>query len=151
MMFERGADTGDTPGEFQYWVERLPLAQIIASPQGYRDLRHNADKQVLGIGTGMGTARLTASVTALGMDPRFDLSHAYWLVAGTAGIDPADGITGSAVWAEWLVDGDLVQEIDPCEMPVGWTTGYLPPSKPSPTSSPCARVSIIMPHTSTPA
>src|SRR5262245_36669472 len=24
-MFERGADTGDEPGEFQYWVEREKL------------------------------------------------------------------------------------------------------------------------------
>jgi len=24
-MFERGADTGDEPGEYQYWVEREKL------------------------------------------------------------------------------------------------------------------------------
>ncbi|MGI4886829.1 MAG: hypothetical protein ACRYFR_17875 [Janthinobacterium lividum] len=135
-MFERGADAGDTPGEFQYWVERLPLRQTIAFPQGYRDLHYNADKQVLGICTGMGTARSAASVMALGLDPRFDLSHAYWLVAGIAGIDPADGSTGSAVWAEWLVDGDLAHEIDPREMPAGWATGYLPLSKTQPYQQP---------------
>jgi purine nucleoside permease len=49
---------------------------------------------------------------ALGMDPRFDLSKAYWLVAGIAGIDPADGSLGSAAWAEWVVDGDIGYEID---------------------------------------
>jgi purine nucleoside permease len=89
-MFEIGADTGDRPGEFQYWVERLPLSQTIPFPQGYRNLRYNAEKQVLGICTGMGTARSAASIMALGMDPRFDLSHAYWLVAGISGIDPQD-------------------------------------------------------------
>jgi purine nucleoside permease len=135
-MFERGEDVGDTPGEFQYWVERLPLAQTIAFPQGYRALRYNPEKQVLGICTGMGTARAAASVMALGMDPRFDLSKAYWLVAGIAGIDPADGSTGSAVWAEWLVDGDLAHEIDPREMPQDWTTGYLPLSKTKPYQQP---------------
>jgi purine nucleoside permease len=135
-MFERGEDVGDTPGEFQYWVERLPLAQTIAFPQGYRALRYNPEKQVLGICTGMGTARAAASVMALGMDPRFDLSKAYWLVAGIAGIDPADGSTGSAVWSEWLVDGDLAHEIDPREMPQDWATGYLPLSKTKPYQEP---------------
>ena len=33
---------------------------------------------------------------ALGMDPRFDFSDAYWLVAGIAGIDPEDASIGSA-------------------------------------------------------
>src|ERR1051326_3309630 len=70
-MFERGADTGDEPGEFQYWVEREKLDRVMAFPQGYRDLRMNAGG-VLGIVTGVGTARAAASIMALGMDPRFD-------------------------------------------------------------------------------
>lgn len=135
-MFEIGADTGDRPGEFQYWVERLPLSQTIPFPQGYRDLRYNPDKQVLGICTGMGTARSAASIMALGMDPRFDLSKAYWLVAGIAGIDPNDGSAGSAVWAEWLVDGDLAHEIDPREIPSDWSTGYLPLRRAKPYEEP---------------
>src|SRR5437867_10759673 len=40
-MFERGADTGDEPGEFQYWVERDKLDLVYPFPQGYRDLRMN--------------------------------------------------------------------------------------------------------------
>jgi purine nucleoside permease len=98
-MFERGADTGDQPGEFQYWVEREKMDQVLSFPHGYRALRMNQDG-VLGMVTGVGTARAAASVMALGMDPRFDLTKAYWLVAGIAGIDPADGSIGSAVWAE---------------------------------------------------
>jgi purine nucleoside permease len=90
-MFEIGADTGDVPGEYQYWVERQHLTQVLPFPQGYHDLRLNPQTGVLGLLTGMGTARATASVMALGLDPRFDLSHAYWLVAGIAGIDPHVG------------------------------------------------------------
>lgn len=135
-MFEIGADTGDRPGEFQYWVERVPLAQKIPFPQGYRDLRYNPEKQVLGICTGMGTARSAASIMALGMDPRFDLSKAYWLVAGIAGIDPNDGSAGSAAWAEWLVDGDLAHEIDTREIPADWSTGYLPLRRAKPYEQP---------------
>jgi purine nucleoside permease len=135
-MFERGLDSGDAPGEFQYWVERLPLPDTLSFPHGYKTLRYNREKQVLGICTGMGTARSAASIMALGMDPRFDLTNAYWLVAGIAGIDPEDGSTGSAVWAEWLVDGDLAHEIDVREMPKDWPTGYLPLSKTKPYQQP---------------
>ena len=135
-MFEPGADTGDQPGEFQAWVERLPLPVVLPFPQGYRDLRYNPGKGVLGIVTGVGTARAAASIMALGMDPRFDLSRAYWLVAGIAGADPNDMSLGSAAWAEWLVDGDLAHEIDPREMPRSWTTGYLPLERAKPYALP---------------
>ena len=73
---------------------------------------------------------------ALGMDGRFDLRKAYWLVAGIAGIDPADGSLGSAVWAEWVVDGDLAHEIDAREIPPDWKTGYVPLRKSVPYERP---------------
>jgi len=40
-MFEVGADTGDTPGEYQYWVEHEHLDTILPFPAGYHDLRLN--------------------------------------------------------------------------------------------------------------
>ncbi|HEV3329619.1 MAG TPA: purine nucleoside permease [Bryobacteraceae bacterium] len=124
-MFERGADTGDVPGELQFWVERNHLDRVIPFPQGFHDLRMNRDG-VLAILTGVGTAKSTAAIMALGMDPRFDLTKAYWLVAGIAGINPARGSLGTAAWAEWVVDGDLAREIDAREIPSTWKTGYLP-------------------------
>lgn len=66
-----GGDTGDRPGEFQTWVEQLPLLEKLPFPQGYRDLRYNPEKGVLAIVTGVGTARAAPSIMALGMDPRF--------------------------------------------------------------------------------
>ncbi len=135
-MFEIGADTGDMPGEFQYWVEREKLDRVIPIPQAYHDVRANADGSVIGIVTGMGNTRSAASIMALGLDPRFDFSQAYWLVAGIAGIDPADGTLGCAVWADWLVDADLGHEIDAREMPAGWKTGYLPFSRTEPYQQP---------------
>lgn len=124
-MFELGEDSGDRPGEFQLWVEREKLTQKLPFPQGHRDLRTNG-KGVLALVTGIGTAKAAASIMALGMDPRFDLSKAYWLVAGIAGVDPADASLGSAAWAEYVVDGDLSHEIDAREIPAAWTTGYVP-------------------------
>jgi purine nucleoside permease len=142
-MFEQGADTGDAPGEYQYWVEREHLDTVLPFPQGFHDLRMNAHTGVLGLLTGVGTARAAASVMALGLDPRFDLSHAYFLVAGIGGIDPAVGSLGSAVWSEWIVDGDLGYEIDAREIPHDtpeqralWTTGYVPFRKTVPYEQP---------------
>ncbi len=138
-MFEPGEDTGDQPGEFQFWVERERLTRVLPFPQGYRDLRANADGSVLGIVTGVGTARSAASIMALGLDPRLDLAKSYWLVAGIAGIDPHDGPLGAAVWAEWVVDGDLSHEIDAREKPADWPTGYIPLRKKKPYELPVDR------------
>ena len=124
-MFEVGHDRGDTPGELQYWVEREGLDKTYPLPAAYHDVLAN-DQGVVAIVTGGGTAHSASSIMALGLDPRFDLTHAYWLVAGIAGVDPADASLGSAAWAEWIIDGDLAHEIDPREMPKDWPTGYFP-------------------------
>jgi purine nucleoside permease len=124
--FELGKDSGDTPGEFQYWVERLPLPKSLPFPVGRRALRYNPAKHVLGIVVGSGSINSSASIMALGLDPRFDLSKAYWIVAGIAGIDPNAGSVGSAAWAEWVVDRDLTHEIDAREIPSDWSTGLVP-------------------------
>src|ERR1700709_231864 len=63
-MFEQGADTGDIPGEYQFWVERQHLDTVLPFPAGYHDLRLNPRTGVLGILTGVATARATASVMA---------------------------------------------------------------------------------------
>ena len=125
-MFETGEDSGDKAGEFQRWNERQKLTTVFPAPHMHHNIHLNADTGVLGIVTGMGTANAAASVMALGLDPRFDLSKAYWLVAGISGFDPADASLGSVAWAEYLVDGDLAHEIDAREIPSDWETGYFP-------------------------
>lgn len=124
-MFENGEVAGDTPGEFQFWVERMPLDRSLPFPAGNWELRMN-DEGVLGMCTGGGIPNATASVMALGMDSRFDFSKAYWLIAGIAGGDPADLSLGSAAWARFVVDGDLLYEIDGREIPDEWPYGLVP-------------------------
>ncbi len=124
-MFEAGEDTGDRPGEFQFWVERENLTQVLPFDAGNRKLRASADGSVLGVVTGMGESNATSTIMALGMDSRFDLSQAYWIVAGIAGVDPADASIGSAAWANYVLDGDLVYEIDSHEVPTDWRYGRL--------------------------
>jgi len=134
-MFENGEDTGDSPGEYQLWVEREHLERVIDMPAGFHHARMNKDG-VLGMLTGVGTAKAAASVMALGLDPRFDLTKAYWLVAGIGGGDPADVSLASAVWAEHVIDGDLAYEIDARDIPQSWSTGYVPLRKSVPYEQP---------------
>jgi purine nucleoside permease len=122
-MFEIGADSGDAAGEFQLWHERQKLDQRLPFAH-HHDLFFNPQTHVLGMVTGEGSINSASAVMELGMDPRFDLSHAYWLVAGIAGVDPGQASIGSAAWAEYLVDGDLAHEIDAREIPADWPTGY---------------------------
>ena len=135
-MFERGADTGDSPGELQFWVEREHLDRVIPLPAAFHSVRANADGSVIAVLTGTGNTNAAATIMALGLDPRFDLRQSYWLVAGIAGIDPADGSLGSAVWSDYVVDGDLAHEIDAREIPADWPTGYVPLGKDKPYEQP---------------
>lgn len=119
--FEQGEDAGDRPGEFQYWVERFPLSEKMTVPGVERPVRYSKEG-VLGVVTGM-RARARESVAALALSPEFDLSHAYWIVAGIAGVDPRAGSIGSAAWAKWVVDADPTFEMDDREIPADWPYG----------------------------
>ncbi len=130
--FEVGNDAGDIAGELQNWVENYPLPEVLPFPQGYRSLRYNAKDHVLCILTGAGKSSAAASIMALGLDPRFDLSKAYWILAGIGGIDPRRASIGSAAWASYIVDGDLAYEIDGREIPSEWPTGVVPYDRATP-------------------
>jgi purine nucleoside permease len=132
-MFEKGEVTGDNPGELQLWVERLHLDSELDFPLGEHGI-YLTDKGVMVVLLGGGIANATASVMALGLDPRFDLSSAYWLIAGIAGGDPADLSLGSAAWARHVVDGDLLYEIDGREIPDHWPYGMIPLGASEPTT-----------------
>jgi purine nucleoside permease len=138
-MFEQGADTGDTPGELQYWVERDHLDKIYPLPAGYHAARMNSQGE-MAVLTGQGTAHAASTIMAVGLDPRFDFSHAYWLVAGIAGGNPDQISLGSAAWARYIVDGDLGYEIDAREIPSDWTTGMLPMRKSKPFEEPSSPI-----------
>lgn len=134
-MFERGEPLGDTPGELQLWLERLSLDNVYPFPMGEESLYTN-DDGVMAVLLGGGIPNATASVMALGLDPRFDFSKTYWLVAGISGGDPQDLSLGSAAWARHVVDGDLLYEIDGREIPDHWPYGMVPLGAKEPTQDP---------------
>ncbi|WP_077530987.1 purine-nucleoside phosphorylase [Vreelandella utahensis] len=122
--FENGDINGEESGEYHRWVQRLDL-EPVDFPLGQFDLHLN-DEGILAICTGGGVTNATASIMALGLDERFDLSDAYWLVSGIGGGDPEDVSLGTGVWARHVVDGDLLYEIDAREMPEDWAYGLIP-------------------------
>ncbi|CAN5340208.1 NUP-family purine nucleoside permease [soil metagenome] len=119
--FEVGADTGDFAGEFQPWVEGWPLTHEIKIP-GVRHMARYSDDGVLAIASDM-RGRARESVAALILSPQFDLSKAYWIVSGIAGVDPQAASVGSAAWAHFVVDADPIYEVDDREIPADWPYG----------------------------
>jgi purine nucleoside permease len=143
-MFESGEDTGDRPGEFQLWVEREKLDKILLFPAGHRPLRLSNDGSVLGVVTGAGVTNATATIMALGLDPRFDLSKSYWIVAGIAGVDPNDASLGSAAWATHVLDGDLARELDSREAPSNWPYALVPMGAKRPNERPTRQTDTVV-------
>ncbi|HEY3756711.1 MAG TPA: purine nucleoside permease [Opitutaceae bacterium] len=133
--YQNPAATGESPGEAARWIHGYRLDRIVPVPAGFRPARVNADG-VMEYMTGMTTGKAAASTMALGLDPRFDLTHAYWIMAGIAGVDPMQAAQGSAVWTEWIVDGDIDCLIDPREIPPNWPDGHVPWNGSAPTDPP---------------
>ena len=90
-----------------------------------RAVRSNADGSELAITIGPGNINPAVNLMAFAADPRFDLRETHWLIAGIAGISPSDGTIGSAVWTDYVINGDLAKEIDPREKPPSWPDGFL--------------------------
>ncbi|MEM7281879.1 MAG: purine nucleoside permease, partial [Pseudomonadota bacterium] len=101
------------------------LNPVISFPAAAHDIRMN-DSGLMAINTGPGVSNSAIVITALGLDPRFDLSKSYFIVGGVAGGDPEDVTIGSAAWSRWVVDGDLMRSIDPQEAPEAWPYGLFP-------------------------
>jgi purine nucleoside permease len=132
--FEVGNDTGDIPGEFQFFAEREHLSHVIQVPGAPHPLVYN-DQGLYG--SVAGVVKLTPTETpdhlssvetsqlimALCLDPKLDLRKTYWIINGIAGMDPMAGSIGSAAWAKHVVDGDAMREIDDTEVPAGWPYG----------------------------
>jgi purine nucleoside permease len=115
--FENGADSGDKPGEYQFWVEREHLNEVVKVRGASGPARRNGDG-LYGL--------LLQNLTPFLLDPRFDFSHTYWLFTGISGADPQAASVGSAAWARWVVSGDEMREIDDREIPVTWPYGLFP-------------------------
>ena len=110
VTFEVGADRGDRPGEFQYWVERENWTKELSVP-GVDHPVLTDGHGTIGVVSGT-TVRSSNQVMALVLSGLFDFSRTYWVVNGIAGVNPAVASIGSAAWAHYVIDGDIAYEID---------------------------------------
>src|ERR1700759_3081106 len=104
-LYEPGADQGDTPGEYQYWVEREHLSHVYPFPQGYHDLRMN-DQGVMGVLTGMAGAN--PEEASLG-----SAAWAEWVVDG----DLAHEIDAREIPPQWTTGYVPLGKTVPYEQP----------------------------------
>ena len=124
VTFEIGADRGDTPGEFQNWVEGENWTKSIVVP--------GVDHPVLTDGNGTigvvagTTVRASNTIMALVMSGVFDFSKTYWVINGIAGVNPHVASIGSAAWARYVIDGDVAYEVDSREADASWPYGIIP-------------------------
>ena len=121
--YETGKDRGDTPGELQFWAERQDLAQEITVPGVDHPLLTNG-KGLYAMVSGT-TSRCALQIMALAADPRFDLTHTYFVLSGIGGGFPKVMSLASAVWVQRVVDGNPAFEIDSREIPADWPTGLV--------------------------
>jgi purine nucleoside permease len=118
-MFEIGKNTGDRAGEFQHWYEHYwPDAAPIEARGALNPVFCNQDG-VCGSVLGMGKVASSSSMQAILLNPRFDFSHAYFVLSGVGGTPPSRGTIGEVVWATWLVDYDLGHRWAADEVPPG--------------------------------
>ncbi|KAF4966489.1 hypothetical protein FSARC_5830 [Fusarium sarcochroum] len=121
--------------EADIWHERLPssdlgnLSSTVVHSPGFSMLfpcatcTENGDICHLTIGEG--EVNSAASLMALVLSPRFDLSNTYFLIAGIAGVNPKYGTLGTVALARYSVQVALQYEIDSRSLPANWPTGYI--------------------------
>lgn len=66
------------------------------------------------------------SVSALISSDVFDLSKTYFLITGTAGVNPRKATIGSVALPRFAIQVDTQMEFDAREIPIDWHTGYVP-------------------------
>jgi purine nucleoside permease len=124
VTFENGKDRGDKPGEFQYWVERENWVHEIPVP-GVDHPVLTDDHGTIGVVSGT-SVRAADQIMALVLSGKFDFSKTYWIFNGIAGVDPMIASIGSAAWAHYVIDADIVYEIDSREADPSWPYAIMP-------------------------
>jgi purine nucleoside permease len=105
----------DFTGEMKFWKERYwsGVDTQVFSVRGADHPLYVNKKGIAGAVLGVGKTRSSSSMAAILLDPRFDFSESYFLIAGVAGAPPSRASIGSVFWASWLVDYDFGLRWDP--------------------------------------
>lgn len=121
-MFEIGANSGDKAGEFQYWYLRYFQHSKAINVAGALNPVYCNDDGVCGSVLGMGKVGSSASMQAIVLNQKFNMSQAYFIVSGVGGTPPEKGTIGDVSWGTWLLDYDLGHRWKPEEGEPGQPT-----------------------------
>ncbi|CUM65697.1 uncharacterized protein PRCAT00003345001 [Priceomyces carsonii] len=116
--------------EREPWLDALDFAHNISIPglsPLYPDIYCTTNYTVCQVTTGEGDINAAATLSALTLNPLFDLTKTYWLIAGIAGGEPNYTTLGSVAFAKYAIQVGLEYQIDYTEYHKtnpNWTTGY---------------------------
>lgn len=107
--------------EQNVWLENRPalLDKNITVPGFsplFPEIHCQKDHQVCLFTTGEGEINAAASVTALVLNPHFDLSETYFLITGIAGADPRTATLGSVAFSRFQIQAAQSYAIDAREV-----------------------------------
>ena len=92
----------------------------------FPSIRCTADHQICMLVTGEGEINAAVSMTALLFSGAFDFSHTYFLLAGTAGINPRVGSVGSVAIARFVVQPSAQYAFDARDKPADSSSSFVP-------------------------
>lgn len=110
--------------ETEPWLAREPLSVTVPVAHVKNPLRCAPNGLCVAV-IGQGKANAATSMTEILNSPAVDLTNAYFLTAGIAGVAPRSGTLGFAAWARWVVDWDLGHHVTERSAP-DVPHGYLP-------------------------
>ncbi len=85
-----------------------------------------ADYSVCQVTTGEAEINAAATMMAVGLSDKLDLTNTYFLIGGIAGVNPKHSTLGSVALTRYAVQVALQYEFDAREMPENFSTGYFP-------------------------
>jgi purine nucleoside permease len=113
-------------GETRPWLQNEKLGHTFTVP-AMDEAMHCGDNGLCVATIGEGKANAATSMSAIVADKQLDLTSAYFITAGIAGISPRTGTLGDADWANWVVDYEIgghhiSKQTDP-SIPFGYARG----------------------------
>lgn len=83
------------------------------------------DLQICQVTTGESEINAAATITAVVLSNKFDLTSTYFMIGGIAGVSPEWSTLGGVALSRYAVQVALQYEFDAREMPENFTTGYV--------------------------
>lgn len=88
-------------------------------------VHYTEDLQICQVTTGESEINAAATITALVLSDKFDLTSTYFMIGGIAGVSPKWSTLGGVALSRYAVQVVLQYEFDAREMPENFTTGYV--------------------------